>query len=104
MARGEVCENRGRGAKAAPYLLDLQADVLSGLTTRVAAPVLPARQVPTGLARLHLPIEIDGEAHLAAVHLLAAVPRAELGRVRATLDDRYHEVMNDAIDLLFAGI
>jgi toxin CcdB len=103
MARGDVCENRGRGRATAPYLLDLQADVLASLATRVAAPVLRARNVPRALARLHLPVVVDGEACLAAVHLLAAVPKAELGTVRTKLDTRYHEVMN-AVDMLFAGI
>lgn len=86
-----------------PFLLDLQADMLARLETRVVAPVLAGRGVPPDLARLHLRVTIDGEDHLVAIHLLAAVPRRDLGTVRAMLDDRQHEAMN-ALDVLFAGI
>lgn len=103
MARGDICENRGRGRTVTPFLLDLQADMLARLETRVVAPVLAGRSVPPDLARLHLRVTIDGEDHLVAIHLLAAVPRRDLGTVRATLDDRQHEAMN-ALDVLFAGI
>jgi toxin CcdB len=54
MARFEVFANPG----GAGYVLDVQADVLSELNTRIVAPLLPLTQAPVPADRLNPVFEI----------------------------------------------
>jgi toxin CcdB len=103
MARGDLYENRGRGRATAPYLVDLQHDLLDGLDTRVVAPLLRLHLLRRRIERLHPEVEIAGERFAVAMHLLATVPRSEFGKRCGSLAERQHELTN-ALDLLFSGI
>ena len=103
MARGDLYENRGRSRASAPLLVDLQHDLLSDLETRVVAPLVRLADLRRRIERLHPEIEIAGERLVVAVHMLASVPRRELGPYRGSVADRHAELMK-ALDLLFAGI
>lgn len=83
-------------------VLDIQADLLSDFRTRAVVPLLPVKTTPRSLERLHPVFEIDGEDHVMATHLIAAVPVRELGPVAASLGDR-HEAILAAIDMLVTG-
>lgn len=103
MARGDLYENRGRSRATAPFLVDLQHDLLDDLETRVVAPLVRLAELRRRIERLHPEVEVAGERLVVAVHLLASVPRRELGAHRGSLAERHAELMN-ALDLLFSGI
>lgn len=91
-------------SKRYPYLLDLQADLLRDLATRVVAPLMPIERLrgkPIG--RLNPVVTIDGAPHVVVLQELAAFPTSELRETVATLRPRRDELIG-AIDLLFSGI
>lgn len=99
MAQFDVYANpAGRG-----FLLDVQAELLSDLKTRLAVPLMAAADAPPALKRLHPEFEIAGQRVVMATQLMAAVPVRELQQVVGSLaDDRYTIV--GAIDFLLGGI
>jgi toxin CcdB len=58
MARLDV---HARRDNRAGYLLDVQADLLSGLNTRLVVPLLPRADAPAPAARLNPVVDIAGE-------------------------------------------
>lgn len=87
-----------------PYLLDLQADLLRDLATRVVAPLIPlARLRGKPISRLNPVVAVAGEQHVIVFQELAALPAAELRDVVASLHAQRSELIA-AIDLLFTGI
>jgi toxin CcdB len=74
MARFEVFANPG----GAGYVLDVQADVLSELNTRIVAPLLPLTQAPVPADRLNPVFEIGDAPHVMVTQFMAAVPSALL--------------------------
>lgn len=87
-----------------PYLLDLQADLLRDLASRIVAPLMPlARLRGRPITRLNPVVAVDGTQHVILFQELAAFPASELRDVVATLRARRSELIA-AIDLLFTGI
>ncbi len=85
-----------------PFWLDVQADHLQPLATRVILPLrrMSARQQPT--QRLNPEFEIDGTRVYADTANIATYPLALLRRPIASLrQERF--AIDDALDLLFAG-
>ena len=98
MARFDLYEPRdGRG-----YLLDLQADLLSGLNTRIVAPLLPLAEAPTPARRLNPIFEVGDDRVVMLTQFMAAVPIAELRRRVGSLADQRDAIMN-ALDMIFVG-
>lgn len=89
--------------KAIPYLLDVQADLLDTLATRVVVPLILEEEM--GLAARHLnpQFRIKGVAVVMSAAELAGVPNRSLGEKVATLKSRRDEIIA-ALDLLFTGI
>lgn len=79
MSRCTVHENPGASRGAAPLLLDVQAELLSDLATRVVVPLIPLADFGRPVARSHPTLMVSGAAHVMATHLIAAIPRAALG-------------------------
>jgi toxin CcdB len=91
-------------SKRYPYLLDVQADLLRDLATRIIAPLMPlARLHGKPIGRLNPVVAVDGEQHVIVFQELAAFPASELRDVVASLHARRGELIA-AIDLLFTGI
>jgi toxin CcdB len=91
-------------SKRYPYLLDLQADLLRDLATRIVAPLMPlARLRGKPIGTLNPVIAVDGEPHIIVFQELAAFPANELRDAVASLRARRGELIA-AIDLLFTGI
>ena len=84
-------------------LLDVQADLLSHLNTRIVVPLLPADRAPEPARILNPVFEIDGRPHVMATQFLAAVPQRLLGREVLDVRDRAHEVVG-ALDCLFQAV
>lgn len=98
MARYDVHRNpSGPG-----YLLDCQADVLSGLKTRLVVPLLPPDAAPIPGRRLN-PSFVLGENRLVMMtHFAASVPTGALGERIGSLADQ-HDSIIDAFDMLLTG-
>lgn len=97
MAKYDVYPSPGGGG----FAVDLQTDLLAGLTTRVVAPLLPAGSAPTPAKLLNPVVEIDGDAHVMVTQFLSAVPARPLGSPVANLAAA--DEITRALDLLFQG-
>lgn len=98
MARCEVFPNpSGEG-----YLLDVQAELLEELNTRVVAPLLPLDRAPKPAKRLNPVFDIRGQSFVMVTQFLASVPAGLLKTPVANLKDQTDEV-TAAIDMLTHG-
>jgi toxin CcdB len=86
-----------------PYLLDVQANLLSDLETRVVVPLIRLDAFGRRATRLHPLFTVEGHGVVMATHLIAAVRRQSLGGVVASLLDQSDTVIS-AIDVLWSGV
>jgi toxin CcdB len=98
MARFDAFSNAGGDG----YLLDVQADLLDELTTRVVVPLVPASPDFKPLRRLNPVFAIGGKQFVMFTHLIATVPAAGLGEPRINLA-ALEEQIEAALDMLFRG-
>lgn len=104
MAQCDVFLNEAVETRAStPYLLDLQADLLSGLDTRLVAPLMRREFLRERIRRLHPEFEIDGEILVLATHLAAAIRKSELRKLKTNLS-HWREVVVNAIDVIVSGV
>ena len=98
MARFDVYPNPdGKGC-----LLDVQADLLSHLNTRVVVPLLPSAAAPQPAETLNPCFEIGGETLVMATQFMAAVPAGILRAPVASLQSQ-REAVVAATDFLMQG-
>ena len=98
MACFDFYENPG----AAGFLLDVQADLMRALNTRIVVPLLPEREAPRPAARLN-PLFVFGRArHVMVTQYMAAVPTTELRTLIGSLAHARDEI-RDALDMIFRG-
>jgi toxin CcdB len=90
-------------AKDGELLVDIQADVLSGLTTRVVVPLIPLTAAPPQIRQLNPEIVLEGASYLLLTQYLSAVHTAELGTVVGSIKPLDQRV-SLALDLLLHGI
>lgn len=106
MAQFSVHRNNNEATrKAVPFLLDVQSALMTDLSTRVAIPLRPRRDLGLRLqaiARLTPEVKIAGETLLVMTPELAGVPRSELGEIVADLSAMRSEILG-SIDLLLTG-
>jgi toxin CcdB len=85
-------------------LLDVQADLLSELATRVVVPLTPVAKLGgKPLTRLNPTIRVLGKDHVALFQELAAIPESALREPVASAGARRPDLVA-ALDLLFTGI
>jgi toxin CcdB len=86
-----------------PLLLDIQAELVSSLGTRVVVPMATPKQYGTKpITRLNPAARVKGIEYVLVFQELAAVPASALGEPVASLVTRQDLIA--AIDLLFTGI
>ena len=98
MARFDVYQGSGNAA----YLLDVQANELSELNTRVVVPLIPAGDAPKPAQVLNPIFKVDGNQCVMVTQYMSAVPTKVLKRTICTLADHRDEI-TAALDLLFFG-
>ncbi len=104
MARFDVHANLNPSSRErVPYLIDLQADLLSGLSTRLAAPLVPVGRFGQPAARLNPVFRIGARNFVMDTALIAGVPATQLGVRAASLGERSTDVLG-ALDFLVSGI
>lgn len=104
MARFDVYRNTGPLAAETPYLLDMQSDLLDGLSTRVVIPLrmqskAPAPKLPDNLFPA---FDIQGMQCVLETPKLAAVPLRILKNPVASLRENQNAI-TAALDFLFHG-
>jgi toxin CcdB len=90
------------GRAATGLVLDVQADLLAGLATRVVVPLLPETAFHAAAERLNPVFEIDGRRFVLLVQSIATLPRRELRGAVASLKDQRDTILA-AIDFLLSG-
>ena len=99
MARLDVHPMPGKGDG---YVLDVQAELLAHLATRVVVPLLPEDAAPPPISELNPVFEVKGRRHVMVTQALSAVPARELKRAVTSLDAQ-HDAVTRALDLLLVG-
>ena len=89
--------------KAVPYLLDVQADLLDMLATRVVVPLVLAEEMRLAARHLNPQFKIKGTAVVMSTAELAGASNHSLGDKVASLKNKRDEIVA-ALDLLFTGI
>lgn len=87
-----------------PLLLDVQADLLADLETRVAIPLAPEAAYASKLLKGLMPVvRVKGKTYVAVTPLMAGIPRRALGSKVANLS-QYRSELVAALDLLIIGV
>ncbi len=103
MAQFDVYENLNeRTKKDIPYLVDLQADLLSSLATRVVAPLISASALGRPIDHLNPQFKIKRKIVYMSTAEMAGVSVRVLGEKVGTLKDQRHVIIS-ALDFLFTG-
>jgi len=84
------------------FLLDVQADMMRHLNTRIVVPLMPPDRAPKPARGLNPEFRIGEVTVVMVTQFLAAVPTSVLKDQVATLD-QHHTIIVDAIDLLLQG-
>ncbi|WP_193181174.1 CcdB family protein [Nisaea sediminum] len=85
------------------YLLDVQANLLDALNTRVVVPLMPHAKAPAPARGLNPVFDIRSEPHVMATQFLSAVPLPHLSEPVGTLLAHDTEITN-ALDMLLTGV
>jgi len=103
MAQFDVYANPNPATrKLIPYLLDVQADLLDSLATRVVVPLILTDQMGKAAKQLNPQFKIKGIAVTLSTPELAGVDNRALGEKIASLKAKRDEIIA-ALDLLFTG-
>lgn len=103
MAQFDVFENPNpETSQAIPYLLEIQADLLDALVTRVVVPLVAASAMGKAIKHLNPEFTIRNAAVFMSTAELAGVPIQSMGEKIGSLKDQRHEIIA-ALDFLFTG-
>lgn len=91
-----------RASDGDDYLLDVQANLVGVLNTRVVVPVLRSHVAPFPARRLNPIFEINKQKYVMVTQFLSAVAASELGEVKGNLR-QHHDQIVSALDMLFQG-
>lgn len=104
MARFDVRANLNRESRGrVPFLLELQADLLSSLATRLVVPLVPATDFGPPATRLNPVFRIGNRNYVMDTALMAGVSAKVLGERAASLAERSAEILG-AVDFVLSGI
>ena len=104
MAQFDVYLNPNADTRdAIPFLLDIQADLLDMLSTRIVVPLVVAEEMALPAKHLNPQFKIKGVAVVMSTAELAGVPNRALGDKVTSLKNKCDEIIA-ALDLLFTGI
>lgn len=98
MARFDVYGSPDRNG----FLVDVQADLMSNLNSRLVIPLVPAGIAPAPIKVLNPIFQIEGATYLMLTQQMAAVSAQMLKRPVLNVNDRRDEVVA-AMDLLLQG-
>lgn len=103
MAQLDVHENPNPDSRnTIPYLLDVQADLLDNLSTRVVVPLVAAEAMGKAARHLNPQFTIGQTPVVMSTAELAGVSLRNLGRKVCSLREMRSEILA-ALDFLFSG-
>jgi toxin CcdB len=102
MAKFDVYRFAPRGA-GFTLVADVQAKLLDGLATRVAAPLYPLKAKDKPILRLNPVAVIEGQRYYLAIQEMSALRVKALGARVASLEAQRDEIIA-AIDFLITGV
>lgn len=103
MAQFDVFENpNAETNQAIPYLLDVQADLLDTLSTRVVVPLVAACAMGKAVKHLNPGFTINKTAVFMSTAEMAGIPARAIGEKVGSLKERRQEVVA-ALDFLLTG-
>jgi len=89
--------------KGNPYVVDVQADALDFLETRMIIPLVPIKIHPKGLfSRLTPIIKIDKKKYVLMTPNMGPQETSRLKKKIGNLSDYHHDIV-DSIDFLLQG-
>ncbi|WP_421791326.1 CcdB family protein [Hyphobacterium sp.] len=92
------------GTSKVPLVVDVQANLLDDLASRVVIPLRPSGDAATeAISRLTPQIEVEGEAYVLMTADIAALPVIRLGEKVTNLGERSGDEISAALDFLFSG-
>ncbi|TJV37612.1 MAG: plasmid maintenance protein CcdB [Mesorhizobium sp.] len=91
-----------RNADGNGYLLDVQSDLLEGLSTRVVIPLMLPQIAPVPGRRLNPTFAIHGKDHVMVTQFISAFTASELSDAEGNLS-KHHDDIVAALDMLFQG-
>ncbi len=107
MAQFDVYLNSGKGSKAAPFLVDIQHNLLSGCNTRVVVPLLSAkiaRERNMDFIEKANPVFLFGDIEVVlAAHLMTAIRTKELSGKVGSIAFMRPDILA-AMDVIFSGV
>lgn len=87
----------------APLVVDVQADILSDLSTRVVIPLMPVAKAKDQVSsRLKPLVGVNGKHYVLITTDITVASVKDLKKQTANLDS-YHRDITDAIDFLLQG-
>ncbi len=103
MAQFDVYVNPNKETnQSVPYLLDLQAELLDNLATRVVVPLVPAALMGRGVKHLNHRFKLRDNVFFMSSAELAGVPISAMGERVGSLKEQRQEIIA-ALDFLFTG-
>ena len=101
----DVYENKNAStSRRFPYLLDVQAELLDSIGTRVVIPLaVETESKETILSQLMPVLPVQGRNHVAVTPQLAGIPVRELSSQVENLSNFRTEILA-ALDLLITGV
>lgn len=105
MAQFTVYKNKNPRSKTMyPLLVDVQADLLDDLQTRLVIPLTKAPALTKKpIARLTPSIDMGGDQYLLMTPQLAGIARSELGSAVGNIAEQRSAIVA-ALDLLITGV
>lgn len=104
MGQFTVYKNRNAATRSRyPFLLDVQHDLLSQLSTCVVIPLAERTEAQQPMSHLNAVVKIENREHILVTQQLAGISRAELGSRVADLSE-YRNDFISALDFLVSGI
>jgi toxin CcdB len=104
VAQFDVHRNPNLRTRAhAPFLLDVQNDLLGALATRVVVPLVKATVLERPARYLNPTFEVEGVRVVMSTPELAGVLRSVIGDRVCSLADRRDDVIR-ALDVLISGV
>lgn len=87
-----------------PYIVDVQADLHSELSTCTVVPFVPEKMAQKEfLPKLNPKITFKGVEHVFITAQLASIPRSALDDKVGNLENEHRQTIVDALDFLFQG-
>ena len=107
MAQFDVFRNIGKYSKIVPFVVDVQADILSSFDTRVVIPLLSVEFIKNEnmdiISRFNPIMTVCESEVILATQQMAAVHVRELGKKVDSLEPMRLKIIS-ALDVLTAGI